>query len=406
MQTALAPHIRGTAAGQAAEPILRRCVHCGFCLATCPTYQLSGNELDSPRGRIYLIKKLLEGEAGGITTLSHLDRCLTCRSCETTCPSGVNYAELLEVGRAEAERQCPRGPWQRFKRKAIHYCFSSRERNKILIRALRAVRPFLPPGLGRKIPEKMPVGPWPALKHERRMLAFDGCVQPAFLPRINAATARVLDRLKISLVRDRNGGCCGAMSRHMNNMAATRHAVRANIDAWWPLVEEGCESIVVTASGCGVTLREYGRIMADDPDYAHKARKIAALSRDIGEILACEDLSALVRPKSPSRVAFHTPCSLQHGLKVTSVPHLLRRCGIQLMPVRDAHLCCGSAGTYSLLQPKIADTLRDKKLNALGAAQVDTIVTANIGCLMHLQAATSTPVRHWIELLDPLPKTP
>ncbi len=407
MQTALAPHIRDTPVGKTANSILRRCVHCGFCLATCPTYQLFRTEADSPRGRIYLIKQLLEGRPGGSITLTHLDRCLTCRSCETTCPSGVNYSELLEIGRAAAEGQHPRGPWQRLKRRAIQFVFSSQKRNRILINLLHTVRPVLPQRLGRKIPAKTPIGPWPALRHERRMLVVDGCVQPAFLPNINAATARVLDKLGISPVRDRNGGCCGAMSQHMNEMHEARRAIRANIDAWWPLLESGCEAIVSTASGCGVTIKEYARIMLDDPEYVDKARKISHLTRDISEILANEDLSTLVRKHSQSTMAFHAPCSLQHGQKLTgNIETLLGRCGVQLSRVRDAHLCCGSAGTYSLLQPAISKTLRDRKLNDLDATAVDTIVTANIGCLMHLQSGTATPVRHWIEMLDPLTANP
>jgi len=401
MQTTLADFIRDTAAGQEADRILRSCVHCGFCNATCPTYQLLGDELDGPRGRIYQIKQMLEGATVTRTTLSHLDRCLTCRNCETTCPSGVRYGRLLDAGRELVEQQVGR-PWpQRLARWLIRSMIPYPARFRPLLRAGQLVRPLMPPALRRRVPVRQPAAPWPAARHARRMLVLEGCVQPVIAPHINAATARVLDRLGISLVAAAEAGCCGAASFHTSGHAEAHDFARRNIDAWWPHIEAGIEAIVMTASGCGVHVKDYGHLLRDDPAYADKAARVAALTRDLGEVLVREDLAALRPVARPGlRIAFQSPCTLQHGQKLGGVVEgLLRDLGYTLVPVAEPHLCCGSAGTYSILQPRLSQQLRQRKLGSLQAGGPELIVTANIGCLAHLAAGASVPVRHWIELL-------
>jgi len=399
MKTALAVEIRDTPAGQEADAILRACVHCGFCNATCPTYQLLGDELDGPRGRIYLIKQMLEGHAPTAATQLHLDRCLTCRACETTCPSGVRYGRLLDIGRARIEREVPRLPWDRLRRHALLSMLPYRNRFGLLLRLAQLARPLLPPSLRRAVPRREPGGTWPAVRHARRMLILDGCVQPALAPNINAATARVLDRLGISVVVAPRAGCCGAMSHHLGDTTLARAFARHNIDAWWPEVEAGAEALITTASGCGVHVKDYGHLLRDDPAYASKAERIAGLTKDLGEVLAAEDLGRLKVPAKT--IAFQSPCTLQHGQKLNGlVEGVLRRLGFVLTPVPDAHLCCGSAGTYSLLQPKLSGALRERKLDALLSGKPELVATANIGCLAHLQRTAPLPVRHWVELLD------
>ncbi len=401
MQTALAQAIRNTRDGREADHILRSCVHCGFCNATCPTYQLLGDELDGPRGRIYLIKQMLEGGAVSAPTLAHLDRCLTCRNCETTCPSGVTYGRLLDVGRELAESRVGR-PWsERLARWAIRRVIPHRARFTALLRLGQLVRPLLPDVLRRKLPARSRATAWPKPVHARRMLVLDGCVQPALAPNINAAAARVLDRLGITLIRAPGAGCCGAASHHTSGAAEGLDFARRNIDAWWPLIEQGAEAIVMTASGCGVHVKDYGHLLRDDPAYAGRAQRVAVMTRDIGEILAREDTGALKSMRQPlSRIAFHSPCTLQHGQRLNGVvEELLRELGFELTPVSEPHLCCGSAGTYSILQPKLSRQLRERKLNALQSGEPELIVTANIGCQAHLAAGSAVPVRHWIELL-------
>lgn len=408
MQTNLAPPFNATPAGQEADAILRTCVHCGFCTATCPTYQLLGDELDGPRGRIYLIKELLEGRAASDKTRLHLDRCLTCRSCETTCPSGVRYSRLLDIGRQVLAERLPRRSGERLVRFVLKEALPRPWLFKPAVRLGQLLRPLLPGGLADKLPPEA-VGdprPWPEERpHRRRMLVLAGCVQPALAPNINAATARVLDRLGITLLAADGAGCCGALRFHLDDQEGARRDMRRNIDAWWPHVEAGIEAIVVTASGCGVQVCDYGHTLADDPAYAEKAAAISELCRDPGEILIAarprllpvlEELRA-----ERGRLAFHAPCSLQHGLRIRGIAEeLLAACGYVLTPVADAHLCCGSAGTYSILQPQLSKRLRDAKLAALNAAGPAVIATANIGCLSHLQAGSALPVRHWIELID------
>jgi len=406
MQTNLADDIISTPQGREADAILRKCVHCGFCTATCPTYQLLGDELDSPRGRIYLIKQVLEGRPVTAKTRLHLDRCLTCRSCETTCPSGVQYARLLDIGRDVVERRAPRATSEALQRSLLK---ETLPRSWLFAPALRMgqlFRPLLPSGVAAKVPAPTPRARAPAARHDRRMLVLAGCVQPTLAPDINGAAARVLDRLGISLVGLKQSGCCGALRFHLNDQEGGRADARRMIDAWWPQVQQGVEAVVMTASGCGVFVREYDHLLQDDPAYAAKAARIAELTRDVSEVIAAEksrllDLLAKAKPAPRSKIAFHAPCSLQHGQKIRGVvEELLAAAGWDLTPVADSHLCCGSAGTYSILQPEIATRLRDNKLAALCAGMPEVVATANIGCLAHLQAGTQLPVRHWIELLD------
>ena len=407
MDTRLADFIRDTEAGQEAEAILRSCVHCGFCTATCPTYQLLGDELDGPRGRIYLIKQMLEGQPVTERTRLHLDRCLTCRSCETTCPSGVQYVRLLDIGRRVLNEQLPRPAGDAWRRRILREVLPRPALFAPLARLGQMLKPLLPSGLADKLPpEAQAEQPWPAgVKHARRMLALAGCVQPSLAPNINAATARVLDRLGIALFDEAGAGCCGAVRFHLDDQTAAKNDMRRNIDAWWPHVEAGIEAIVVTASGCGVQVREYGHALAGDPAYAAKAARISALCRDPADVLLAEHtaLQALLadRRRERGKLAFHAPCTLQHGLKIRGVIEpMLAAAGYELTPVADAHLCCGSAGTYSVLQPALSLQLRHNKLTALNAGAPQVIATANIGCLSHLQAGSVLPVRHWIELVD------
>jgi len=397
LQTELADFIRGTPAGLEADAILRKCVHCGFCNATCPTYQLLGDELDGPRGRIYLVKQVLEGTAPTEKTRLHLDRCLTCRACESTCPSGVQYGRLADIGRAIVEQKVDRGAWDRLQRAALSFILPRTGLFALLLSLGRIFRPLLPEFLKQKIPDASPAqGVWPAARHPRKMLALAGCVQPALAPRINAAAARVLDCAGISLVEAPGAGCCGALRFHLNEQDAGRDDMRALIDAWWPLVEHGdVEAIVMTASGCGSFVREYDQHFRDDPAYRDKAARISALTTDLSEVVVP------AKGKMRGRIAFQSPCSLQHGQQIRGkVEALLQAAGYELTPVADEHLCCGSAGTYSILQEELSGQLRERKLAALSAGGPETIATANIGCLTHLQGGTPIPVRHWIELLE------
>ena len=403
MQTQLADWIRDTPQGVEADAILRKCVHCGFCLATCPTYALLGDELDSPRGRIYLMKQMLEGSPVTERTQLHLDRCLTCRACETTCPSGVEYGRLVDIGRELIEDKVARTPGDRMKRWFLARALPSRTLFGAALGLGRMFRALLPESLRRKIPEARPAGSWPEPRHARKMLVLHGCVQPSMAPSIDAAAARVLDRLGISLVRVPGSVCCGGVSHHLNYQHDALGYVRANVDAWWPHVERGAEAIVFTASGCGTMIREYGHLLREDPAYATRAARIAELARDISEVVAAERTAVAekTRGKPAQRLAFHSPCSLQHGLKIRGVVEpLLTDAGFHLTHVHDAHLCCGSAGTYSITQPELSQQLLRNKVRSLESGKPELIATANIGCLAHIQSASAKPVRHWIELLD------
>jgi len=407
MQTNLAAFIKDTAEGKEADAILRKCTHCGMCTATCPTYQLLSDELDGPRGRIYLIKQVLEGATPTAKTQLHLDRCLTCRACETTCPTGVQYGRLVDIGRHLVEGRVPRGPIQSAWRRALNSVISNPALFAPLLKVGRLARPFLPAAVKSKVPAPpTPAGAWPAANRARTMLVLDGCVQPALSPATNAATARVLDRLGITLVREPAAGCCGGVSFHLNRQEAALDTMRRLIDAWWPHVEQGAEAIVITASGCGVTVKEYGHLLRHDPAYAAKAQRVSELTKDISEVISAEgprlrEARGERREAEKPRVAFHSPCSLQHGLKLNGkVESVLTELGFELVAVPDAHLCCGSAGTYSILQPELSRRLRDNKITALTGGTPSAILTANIGCQMHLQGATTLPVRHWIEAID------
>ena len=405
MQTNLVQSLRETAEGREADAILRSCVHCGFCLATCPTYQLLGDELDSPRGRIYLMKQVLEGALPTAKTQQHLDRCLTCRACESTCPSGVQYGRLVDIGRHLVEEHVGRSGTSSLVRWALRKLVPNRALFGAAFRLGRVVRPLLPQSLQSKLPDVRPAGPWPAPRHARKMLLLDGCVQPAMAPSINAATARLLDALGISLIRVRSAGCCGAVSHHLSAREEALAQARRNVDAWWPAIRAGAEAVVVTASGCGTMVQEYGHLLGHEVGYVDKALEVSRSFRDVSQVVAAEQssLAKLLRKSSnsvPTRVAFHSPCSLQHGLKIRGVVEsLLTAAGYELTYVPDGHLCCGSAGTYSLLEPELSGRLLANKLSALQSDTPELIATANIGCLTHIQSGSAIPVRHWIELL-------
>ena len=403
MQTELSPEFKDTPEGREAEAILRKCVHCGFCTATCPTYQVFGDELDGPRGRIYLIKQVLEGHAPTERTRLHLDRCLTCRNCETTCPSGVQYGHLVDIGRKIVEERVPRPAGERALRWALKEGLPSPLFGPAMKLGQR-LRALLPASLKAKVPAPREAGAWPQRTHARKVLMLAGCVQPSMSPSINAATARVLDAAGIEAVLAPGAGCCGAVKFHLNDQAGGLAQMRALIDAWWPWVERGeVEAIVVNASGCGVTIKEYGHLLKDDPAYAQKAQRISEMSRDLSELLPDLVPALRERVKAPAQVlAYHPPCTLQHGQQVRGgVERWLGELGfvVRVAPV-ESHLCCGSAGTYSVLQPRTAMQLRDRKLGHLETLQPAVIMSANIGCITHLQSGTGTPVRHWVEVLD------
>jgi glycolate oxidase iron-sulfur subunit len=412
MQTHLAPAYQGTPDGEAAEAILRKCVHCGFCTATCPTYQLLGDELDGPRGRIYLIKQVLEGAEPTRSTQQHLDRCLTCRNCESTCPSGVQYGQLVEIGRRVVDAQVERPRGERLARAALKEGLTSPLFGPAM-KLGQLFRPLVPASLKPKVPARP--GPkahrWPTRTHARKVLMLLGCVQPSMMPNINSATARVLDAAGVQTLVADGAGCCGAIRAHLGDHDGGLDDMRRNIDAWWPLVDgltsDGkVEAIVMNASGCGVTVKEYAHALAHDPAYAEKARRISALTKDLSELLP-EHVPALKRQLGKrgadgEALVFHPPCTLQHGQQLRGgVEGTLRELGFEVrLAATDSHLCCGSAGTYSVLQPELSTQLRDRKLAALAPQPGETVVSANIGCIQHLGTACSRPVRHWIEVLD------
>ena len=420
MQTTLAPEFQGTSEGREAEAILRKCVHCGFCTATCPTYQLLGDELDGPRGRIYLMKQVLEGAPVTRKTQAHLDRCLTCRNFETTCPSGVQYGHLVDIGRRIVDRKVERPTGE----KAVRWLLKEGLTSPLLKPAMKlgqALRPLVPAKLRDKVPAPAPARAhrWPTREHPRKVLMLLGCVQPAMMPNINAATARVLDAAGIQTLVADGAGCCGALRTHLNDHEGGLADMRRNIDAWWPLAEgltsQGqVEAIVMNASGCGVAVKEYGHALAHDPAYADKARRISELTKDLSELLpglvpalAPRLGRATGKPGSAAlpthgRLVFHPPCTLQHGQQLRGgVEQHLAALGFEVrLAGAESHLCCGSAGTYSVLQPELATQLRDRKLGHLAPADDETLISANIGCIQHLQSGTATPVRHWVEVLD------
>lgn len=423
MKIELAETYRDTDLGREAEALLHPCVQCGQCTFTCPTFRLLDDEWDGPRGRIYLIKQMLEGEEPNVSTLPpaytlktlegrsfganlqlHLDRCLSCRSCETSCPQGVRYGRLLDIGRELVEKEVPRPLKERLLRRALRAVVPYRTRFTALLRTGQALRRFLPADLRSRIPERRPAGAWPERAHARSMVIWQGCVQPALAPDINAAAARVLDRFGIRLIAA-SDGCCGALSHHMAATEEARAFMRKNIDALWPHIEAGAEAIILTASGCGAHFRDYGQLLHDDPQYRDKAKRVSDLVKDIAEIVADEwqedPLQGLPAPQPARRIAFQSSCSLQHGEKLNGVVEkLLKRAGFKLVPVTYPFMCCGAAGSYSILQRTLSESLRARKLDTLLASRPTAIATANIGCLTHLASVSPVPVSHWIEMLD------
>ena len=401
MQTSLADFIKDTPEGKQADSILRACVHCGFCTATCPTYQLLGDELDGPRGRIYQIKQVLEGETPTPTLRNHLDRCLSCRSCETTCPSGVDYHHLLDIGRDQIEQLLPRPLAARLQRKAMVWLFSSAKRFAPVLAIARLMRPALPSKWRNKITPAPKAIKFESKATSRRMLLLDGCVQPAIAPNINQAAKRVLAHLDIDLQTVSNATCCGALPQHLSDKEKAQQMARQNIDAWYPQLQNGAEALVITASGCGAHIADYATLLAEDANYAEKAKIVACKAIDIAQAVAAQDLSQLSLKPSAERTAVHTPCTLQHALGLNGeVEKLLTGLGYELSEVSEGHLCCGSAGTYSITQPKLSSQLRERKLNALKVNHPARIVTANIGCLGHLHEDDGLPVMHWINLIE------
>lgn len=401
MQTNLSEAARHRYGAEVAESVLRTCVHCGFCNATCPTYQLLGNELDGPRGRIYLMKQMFETGEVSESTRTHLDRCLTCRNCETTCPSGVQYHKLLDIGRAAVEELVPRSTGERLRNLALRAVVPNPGRVSTALGIASMLRPLLPTTLADKLPRhRYAPKPRPTARQSRVVLMLEGCVQPGVSPNTNAAAARILDRLGISVEPAPEAGCCGAVDYHLNAQDAGLERARRNIDAWWPAIEGGAEAIVQTASGCGAFVKEYGFLLRDDPVYRDKAARVSALAKDLVEVLAREPLEKL-GVRADKRLAFHCPCTLQHAQKLGgAVEGVLRRVGFSLTAVPDGHLCCGSAGTYSITQPELSRQLRDRKMDALESGKPQLIATANIGCQMHLDGAGRTEVRHWIEIVE------
>jgi glycolate oxidase iron-sulfur subunit len=406
MQTNLSSEFRGTPDGEEAQAILRKCVHCGFCNATCPTYQLLGDELDGPRGRIYLIRQVLEGGEVTRSTQQHLDRCLTCLNCQTTCPSGVEYGHLVDIGRKIVDARVERPARQRATRWLLREGLTS-PLFAAALRLGRALRPLLPAVLRNKIPLQ-PRGrglDTSDREHSRRVLMLPGCVQPSMMPNIDRAAQRVLDRVGIEILHATGTGCCGAVRTHLSDTAGGLRDMRRNIDAWFPLVASGqVEAIISSASACSLAIKEYGHALSHDAEYADRAARISTLARDLSEYLP--DLVPVLKDKLRSdglkRLAFHPPCTLQHGQQLRGgVETHLRAMGFDVSVARsESHLCCGSAGTYSILQPELATQLRDRKLGNLADLAPQLIVSANMGCIQHLQSGTSIPVKHWIEVVE------
>lgn len=411
MQIKIAPEFENDADIGTVKTIVNKCVHCGFCTATCPTYQVLGDELDGPRGRIYLMKEMVEGAPVSAKTQTHLDRCLTCRNCESTCPSGVRYGRLVDIGRRLVDERVVRPVSQRVMHWAMREALSRRKVFGFLFGLARFVRPVLPGSLQKKIQPPQPAGVWPTHGSSpntlRQMLLHEGCVQPAMMPNVDAATARVFDKLGIELVTASSAECCGAIRQHLNDHHGAEAQMKRNIDAWWPYAENGVDTIVINASGCGVMIKDYAEILANDPVYAEKAKRISAMAKDVSEILPAyaREIEVLAQQKRaggmPERVTYHPPCTMQHGQKIRGhVEALLGRLGVNVRLCQDSHLCCGSAGTYSILQPALSQELRDRKLANIAKTEPQEIVSGNVGCINHLQSGTDVPVRHWIELID------
>ena len=397
MQTKIENNFLKTEKGQLADKILRSCVHCGFCTATCPTYQILGDELDGPRGRIYQIKEMLEGAAVTKETLTHLDRCLTCRACETTCPSGVEYGHLLEIGRSEVEKRVKRPLSQKLLRKSLLTVLPFTRRFSVLLKLGQLFRPILPKALRKQIPEKVRLAELSLKTHKRKMLILDGCVQPSLSPEINHATQKVLNALDIETISF--SGCCGAINQHLSDEDKALDIIKNNIDRLFLEFDKGIEGIVMTASACGAMFKDYPHLLRNDKQYKEKAEHIADKTFDLTELINGEELKKKLTV-SKTKIAVHTPCTLQHAQKLPlSIENILSTCGYQLSPIQDKHLCCGSAGTYSITQPTLSVQLREQRLTGLMAGKPELIATANIGCLHHLDSGSTVPVRHWIEII-------
>lgn len=406
MQTRTTEFFLQSIQGQEANNIIRSCVHCGFCAATCPTYQLLGDERDSPRGRIYLIKQVLEGHTVSSKTQLHLDRCLSCRACETSCPSGVEYGRLVDIGRQLIEDQVPRPAIDRTMRFALRRILPYPHRFALLFKTGQLFKPLLPKSLTQQLPEQQKPLPWLNTTNAgsaptRKMLLLQGCVQSLATPNTNIASANILHKLGIEIITPKSAGCCGAVSQHLSAAHEAQEFMRRNIDAWWPYIEQGVSAIIITASGCGAMIKEYGYLLKQDVKYAEKARKVSALAKDISEILASESLAGACIKPSIKNIAFQSPCTLQHGQQLDGVVEsILKDSGFNLSPVENAHLCCGSAGTYSILQADLSQQLLHNKLASLQKHQPELIVTANVGCQLHMQSQAQIPVKHWIELIN------
>ncbi|MFV1984294.1 MAG: glycolate oxidase subunit GlcF [Thiohalomonadales bacterium] len=397
MQTKISEYFKNIPEYKLADRILRSCVHCGFCTATCPTYQLLGNELDSPRGRIYLIKQVLEGDIITQKTQLHLDRCLTCRACETICPSSVEYGHLLDIGRKYVDTKIKRPLLDRVKRKILISILPYPKRFSLLFNLTCYFNFLLPAQLKLTRPTKFKNYKFPN-KHSRKMILLSGCVQPTLAPQINTATKQLFNKLDIDLIEIPHVNCCGAVTHHLSEEKKTITTIKTNIDKWWPFIQSGIEAIVINASGCSVMVKDYGFIMQADHVYSEKARIVSSLCKDISEILQETDLTPF-KNNNNTRIAFHSPCTLQHGMKLNGlVENILKTAGYQLTTIKDKHLCCGSAGTYSILQSTISNQLAVNKINNIEADFPELIVTANIGCLHHLQNKSTLQVKHWVEL--------
>ncbi len=405
MQTKLADEFKGSDIGEEADAILRSCVHCGFCSATCPTYQELGDELDSPRGRIYLIKQMLEGNTVTEQTQRHLDRCLTCLACETTCPSGVRYGRLVEIGREYVDKKVGRSLPDMITRKVLRTILPHPQRLKPLVKLSQLVKPLLPATLKAKVPVQQRATVPTSAIHQRKMVLLAGCAQSVIKPGTNSAAIKIFEQLGITLTTPTAAGCCGAVSYHLSKKEEGLDFMRRNIDGWWPLIDPASdtphEAILVTASGCGAMVKEYGDALKNDPAYADKAALVSALAKDPCEVVINEELASLkLINTTRQKIAFQTPCTLQHAQQLNGeVEAILTQLGFELTPVPDGHLCCGSAGTYSILQAEISQTLLDNKLSALMSGQPDIIATANIGCHIHLESKAGIPVKHWLEVI-------
>ncbi len=401
MQTNLDKRFQNKPTAAIIDSILRKCVHCGFCNATCPTYQILGDELDGPRGRIYQLKQYFEGTEANHEMQLHLDRCLTCRSCETTCPSGVKYSRLLEIGRQEMDQDLPRPLLQRVQRWVIARFFTSGALFDLAIACARKLRPVLTEGMRATIPDNKNLIARPDRIQSRKVLMLSGCVQPTLTPNTNGAAIQLLDHLGISTIELETRHCCGAVGMHTSQIEQGKAQARKLIDEWWPHIEDGVEAIVVTATGCGVTVKDYAAIFAHESAYHERAKTVSNLACDLSEIIAREIKNEpIIKIAEKKRVAFHSPCTMQHGLGLKGVVEgLLEDVGYDVCQVADAHLCCGSAGTYSILQPKMSNQLRVNKQAALTVDTPEIIATANIGCQLHIADGLNVPVVHWIELV-------